>query len=77
MTENPTKKTKGGQKLTWHHIITRNLKTIEIDAKKSNKLSKNRDNYNTEVVDHVMAKALNKYFPEEGDPEEELSQDGN
>ena len=67
MTEKPTKKTKGGQKLTWHHIIIRDVKTIEIDTKKAIKLSKNRDTYKTEVVDHIMSKALNNYFPEDGD----------
>ena len=30
VTEKPTKKTNGGQKLTWHQIITRDLKTIDI-----------------------------------------------
>ena len=34
VTEKSSKKTKGGQKLTWHHIITRDLNTIDIDFKK-------------------------------------------
>ena len=42
-------------------------------------VSINRDIYNTEVVNRVMAEVLTKYFPgdEDGDPEEELSQDEN
>ena len=44
VTENPTKKTKGAQKLTWHHIITRVLNTIYRDLQKAIKLfKKNRD----------------------------------
>ena len=58
MTEKPTKKTKDAQKLTWHYVITRALKTIEIDTKKAIKLSKNGDTYNTELVDCFIAKAL-------------------
>ena len=34
VTEKPTKKIKGGQKLTWHHVISRDLNTIDIDYKK-------------------------------------------
>ena len=76
MTEKSTKKTKGGQKLTWHQIITRDLKTIDIDLQKAIKLSKDSDLYNETVVDRVMAKAVDNYFPEDGDPEQlELSQD--
>ena len=76
MTEKPTKKTKGGQKLTWHQIITRDLKTIDIDLQKAIKLSKDRDLYNEMVVDRVMAKAVDNFLPEDGDPEQvELSQD--
>ena len=30
-----------------------------------------------EVVNRVMAEALTKYYPEDGDPDEELSQDEN
>jgi len=76
VTEKPTKKTKGGQKLTWHQIITRDLKTIDIDLQKAIKLSKDRDLFNEMVVDRVMAKAVNNFFPEDGDPEQvELSQD--
>ena len=33
-----------------------------------------KDIYKTDVVNHVMTKALFKFFPEDGDPEE-LSQD--
>ena len=62
VTEKPTKKTKGGQKLTWHQIITRDLKTIDIDLQKAIKFSKDRDWYNEMVVDRVMAKAVNKFF---------------
>ena len=40
--EKPTKKIKGGQKLTWHHIITRDLNTIDIDLQKAVKLIKNQ-----------------------------------
>ena len=76
MTEKPTKKTKGGQKLTWHQVITRDLNTSNIDLKKAIKLSKDRDLYNEMVVDRVMAKAVDNYLPEDGDPEQvELSQD--
>ena len=52
--------------------ITKDLK-IELDTKKAIKLSKNRDTYNKKVMDRVMAKALIKYVPEDGDPEVELS----
>ena len=38
VTEKPSKKTKGGQKLTGHHIITRDLNTIDIDLQKAIKL---------------------------------------
>ena len=38
---------------------------------------KKRVTYNNDVVDHVMGKALKKYFPEDVGPEEELSNDGN
>ena len=76
MTEKPTKKTKGGQKLTWHHVITRDLNTINIDLKKAITLSQDRDLYNEMVVDRVMAKAVENYLPVDGDPEQaELSQD--
>ena len=34
VTEKSTKKTKGGQKLTWHQVITRDLDTIDIDLQK-------------------------------------------
>ena len=78
VTAKPIKKTKGGQKLTWHQLITRDLKTIDIDLQKAIKLSKNRDLYNEMVVDRVMAKAVNNYLPEDGDPTPaELSQDRN
>ena len=43
VTEKPTKKTKGGQKLTWDQVITRDLNTIDIDLQKAIKLSKDRD----------------------------------
>ena len=42
VTEKPVKKTKGGQKLTWHQTIIRDLKTIDIDLQKAIKLSKDR-----------------------------------
>ena len=35
--DKPTKKKKGGQKLTWHHTITRDLKTIELGTRKQSK----------------------------------------
>ena len=38
--EKPIKKTKGGQKLTWHQVITRDLNTINIDLNKAIELSK-------------------------------------
>ena len=76
MTEKPTKKTKGGQKLTWHQVITRDLNTINIDLKKAITLSQDRDLYNEMVVDRVMAKAVENYLPVDGDPEQgELFQD--
>ena len=76
VTEKPTKKTKGSQKLTWHQVITRDLNTINIDLKKAIKSSKDRDLYNEMVVDRVMAKAVEIYFPVDGEPEQaELSQD--
>ena len=76
MTEKPTKKTKGGQKLTWHQVITRDLNTIDIDLQKDIKLSKDTDLYNEMVVDCVIAKAVDNYLPEDGDSEQvELSQD--
>ena len=76
VTEKPTKKTKGGQKLTWHQIITRDLKTIDIDLQKAIKLSKDRDLYNEMMVDRVMAKAVDNFLPEDGDSEQvDLSQD--
>ena len=55
VTEKPTKKTKGGQKLTWHQVFTRNPITINIELKKAIKLSKERDLYDEMVVDRVMA----------------------
>ena len=76
VTEKPVRKTKGGQRLTWHQTIIRDLKTIDIDLKKAINLSKDRDLYNEMVVDRVMAKAVDNFFPEDGDPEkEELSQE--
>ena len=76
MTEKPTKKTKDGQKLTWHQVITRDLNTINIDLKKAIILSQDRDLYNEMVVDRVMAKAVENYLPVDGDPEQAgLSQD--
>ena len=76
VTEKPTKKTKGGQKLTWHQIITRDLNTIDIDLQKAIKLSKDTDLYNQMLVDRSMAKAVDNYLPEEGDPlQVELTQD--
>ena len=75
VTEKPTKKTNGDQKLTWHHINTRDLNTIDIDLQKAIKLSKNRDLYNKDEVDHLMAKALINYLREDGEPKQvELSQ---
>ena len=50
MTEKPTKKTKGGQKLTWHQVITRDVNTINIDLKKAITLSQDRDLYNELVA---------------------------
>ena len=76
MTEKPTKKTKGGQKLTWHQVITRDVNTINIDLKKAITLSQDRDLYNEMVVDRIMAKAVENYLPVDGDPKQaELSQD--
>ena len=67
--DKPNKKTKGGQKLTWHQFITRELNTIGIDLQKAIKLSKDRDLYNQVVVARVMAKAVNNnYLPEDGEP---------
>ena len=82
MTEKPTKKTKGGQKLPWHQVITRDLNTytctINIDLKKAIILSQDRDLYNEMVGDRVMAKAVDNYLPVDGDPEQaKLSQDRN
>ena len=51
------------------------LNTNYIDLHKSYKNLKNRDIYNMEVVNRVMTEALTKFFPEDGVPEEELSQD--
>ena len=76
VTEKPIKKTKGGQKLIWHQVITRDLNTSNIDLKKAIKLSKDRDLYNEKVVGRVMAKAVENCFPADGDPKQaELSQD--
>ena len=76
VTEKPTKKMKGGQKLTWYQTITRDLNTINIDLNKAIKLSKDRDLYNEMVVDRVMAKAVVNYLSVDGDPKQaELSQD--
>ena len=75
VTEKPIKKTKGGQKLTWHQTITRDLNTINIDLNKDIKLSKDRDLYNEMVVDRVMTKAVVNYLSVDGDPKKaELSQ---
>ena len=46
MTEKPTKK-------IWYQIITRDLKTIDIDLQKAIKLSKDRDLHNEMVVERV------------------------
>ena len=64
-------KQKGGQKLTWHQVITRDLNTctINIDLKKAITLSQDRDLYNEMVVNRVMAKAVDNYLPEDRDPE--------
>ena len=63
VTEKLIKKTKWGQKLTWHQVITRDLNTINIDLKKATKLSKDKDVYNEMVVDRVMAMAVEIYLP--------------
>ena len=42
--------------------ITSDLKTIETDIKNVIKVSKNRDTYNTRVVDRLIANGLKKYF---------------
>ena len=42
VTEKPSKKTKGDQRLTWHHSITRDLKTIKMDNKKAIELFKKK-----------------------------------
>ena len=34
VTEKPAKKIKAGQKLTWYHVITRDLNAIDIDLQK-------------------------------------------
>ena len=52
------------EKLIWHHIITRDLNTIDIDLQKTIKLSKNRDTYKIEVVDRIMANAVTNFLPE-------------
>ena len=40
VTEKPVRKTKGGQRLTWHQTIIRDLKTIDTDFKKSYQIVK-------------------------------------
>ena len=80
VTEKPTKKTKDGQKLTWHHTINRDLNTIDFDTQKAIEILNTKTNidlYKTEVVNLVMAEELIKYFPKDEDLEEEISQDEN
>ena len=48
-----------------------------IDTKKLSNYKKIETPITQEVVDRIMAKALIKCFPEDGDPEEEFSQDRN
>ena len=60
-----------------HNIITRDLKTIEIDTKKCYYYEKHRQLQQRGIVDRAMAKTLIKYLPEDGDAEVELSQDRN
>ena len=53
-----------------NHIIYRDLKQIEFTIAKDIQLSKkkkNREKYNQEVVNRVMAKAVSKQFPEYSD----------
>ena len=64
--EKPTKKIKGGQKLTWHHTIERDFKKIDHTVEQAIHISKNREKYR-EVVDRIMAEAVAKQFPEDGD----------
>ena len=66
VTEKPTKKIKGGQKLTWHHTIERDFKKIDHTVEQAIQISKNREKYK-EVVDRIMAEAVAKIFPEDGD----------
>ena len=76
VTERPAGRTGGGQRLTWHQAIARDLETIDMDLQRAIRLSKDRDLFNEMVVDRVMAKAVNNFFPEDGDPEQaELSQE--
>ena len=67
VTEKPTKKTIGDQKLTSHQVINRDLNTIDIDLQTSIKLLKRR----------IQPRGMEGCLSENGDAEVELSQDRN
>ena len=67
-TKRPVKKLRGGQPLTWHRVIERDLNSINSNTKDAIIKAQDRDKYFSEVVTRVKAKAIDELFPE-ADPQ--------
>ena len=71
-TKRPVKKIRGGQPLTWHRVIERDLNSINSNTKDAILKAHDRDKYYSEILTLVKVKAIEGIFPE-ADLEEELS----
>ena len=71
-TKRPVKKLRGGQPLTWHRVIERDLNSINSNTKDAIHRAHDREKYYCEIISRVKAKAIKGLFPE-ADSEEEYS----
>ena len=68
------KKLRGGQPLTWHRVIERDLNSINSTTKDAIIKAHDRENYLINIVTRVKVKAIQGLFPEaDYESEEEYS----
>ena len=73
-TKRPVKKLRGGQPLTWHRVIERDLNSINSTTKDAIIKAQDRENYQINIVARMKAKAIQGLFPEaDSESEEEYS----
>ena len=72
-TKRPVKKLRGGQPITWHRVIERDLNSINSTTKDAIIKAQDRENYQNNIVTRVKAKEKEGLFPEADSESEEYS----